>query len=415
MGYGKKAGRLPGLFLFKPMSTPSLVVFPGWIRLLSRFSFYQSTTITQLNMNPVKQIHELGQSIWLDFIDRSIMNTGALQTLIEEDGVRGITSNPAIFEKAITSGTDYDEDIRRLAGDGLSNETIFYAVAVADIQRAADLFTPVFEDKASGADGFVSLEVSPRLALDTEGTLQQARALWKAVNCPNVMIKIPATRQGLPAIRQAIAEGININVTLLFSLDRYAAVVEAYIGGLEDRLNAGHSIGQLASVASFFISRIDTLVDPLLAERGFGDLKGETAIALARRAYAIYGRLFASERFARLSTRGATPQRLLWASTGAKDPSFPDVKYVEALIGSKTVNTLPMDTLTAYRDHGQPSVRLSSNYPEAIWVIEQLKEAKIDLNAIAKQLEDEGIDKFNQPYDKLMQAIDEQKKALTPA
>ncbi|WP_341871391.1 transaldolase [Spirosoma oryzicola] len=267
-------------------------------------------------------MHELGQSIWLDFIDRPLMNSGQLQRLIEKDGIRGIISNPAIFEKAISSSQDYDGDIRELTKEGLSNEAIFYRVAVADIQQAADLFLPVYEDKVSGADGFVSLEVSPRLALDTDKTLEQARELWQAVNRPNVMIKIPGTQPCLPAIRQAIAEGININVTLLFSLDRYAAVAEAYIAGLEDRLAAGHPIDQLASVASFFISRIDTLVDPVLAERGLNELKGETAIALAKQAYALYGRLFESERFRKLASLGATPQRLLWESTGGERSRF---------------------------------------------------------------------------------------------
>lgn len=366
-------------------------------------------------MNRVKQIHELGQSIWLDFIDRPIMNTGGLQKLIDEDGIRGITSNPAIFEKAITGGTDYDADIKRLAGQGQDNEAIFYAVAVADIQRAADLFAPVYEDKVSGADGFVSLEVSPRLALDTDATLQQARALWKAVDRANVMIKIPGTRPGLAAIRQAISEGININVTLLFSLDRYMAVTEAYIVGLEDRLRAGQPIDQLASVASFFISRIDTLVDPVLRERGLNELTGEVAIALAKRAYAIYGRMFESERFKKLADFGAVPQRLLWASTGTKDPAYSDVKYVEALIGPKTVNTVPMDVLSAFRDHGQATPRLTDNYVAAIEVLERVQQAGIDLNAVAQQLEEEGIEKFNVPYDKLLQAIDQQRKALVTA
>lgn len=360
----------------------------------------------------VKQIYELGQSVWLDFIDRRIMDSGSLQKLIDEDGIRGITSNPAIFEKAIRGGTDYDEDIKRLARQGLSSEAIFYGVAVADIQRAADLLQPVYEDSVSGADGFVSLEVAPHLALDTAGTLRQARALWKAVARPNVMIKIPGTRAGLPAIRQAIAEGINVNVTLLFGLDRYAAVADTYVGGLEDRLKAGLPLRQLSSVASFFLSRIDGLLDPVLAERGIGELKGQVAIALAKRAYVLYGRIFDSERFKKLADAGATPQRLLWASTSSEDPSFSAIKYVEALIGPKTVETLPLDTLDAYRDYGQPQIRLTSNYPAAIRILEQVQQAGIDLNAVAQQLEEEGLDKFNQPYDKLMRAIDEQKKAL---
>ncbi|MBD2757423.1 transaldolase [Spirosoma validum] len=363
-------------------------------------------------MNRVKQIHELGQSIWLDFIDRQLMNTGALQTLIQEDGIRGLTSNPAIFEKAISNSPDYDEDIKRLAQTEKSNEALFYGVAVTDIQRAADLFAPVYEDKISGADGFVSLEVSPHFALDAEKTIEQARSLWQAVDRPNVMIKIPGTQACLPAIRQTISEGININVTLLFGLDRYLAVTEAYIAGLEDRLQAGHPIDQLASVASFFISRIDTLVDPLLKEQGLSELTGEVAIALAKQAYASYSQVFDSERFKKLADAGAVPQRLLWASTGTKDPAFSDVKYVEALIGPKTVNTVPMDTLNAFRDHGQAALRLASHYEDATQVLDRVQQAGIDLNAIAQQLEDEGIQKFNDPYDKLMQAIDQQRNAL---
>ena len=365
-------------------------------------------------MNRVKQIHEQGQSIWLDFIDRQIMNSGGLQKLIDEDGVRGITSNPAIFEKAISSSQDYDEDIKALAQQGLSNEDIFYSVAIADIQRAADMFKPVYDDKVSGADGFVSLEVSPHLALDTEGTISQARDLWKRVDRPNVMIKIPGTQPGLAAIRQATSEGININVTLLFSLDRYQAVAEAYMAGLEERANAGQPIDEIASIASFFLSRIDTLVDPVLVEKGLVDLKGEVAIASAKGAYQIYKRLFSSDRFKALIDKGATPQRLLWASTGSKDPSFSDVKYMEALIGPNTVDTVPMDTLEAFRDHGNPQAQLETNADRAAQVLEKVKQAGIDLAALMQQLEEEGIDKFNRPYDKLMQAIDEQRKSLTP-
>ncbi|MBO0952291.1 transaldolase [Fibrella forsythiae] len=368
-----------------------------------------------MGANRVKQIHELGQSIWLDFIDRQIMKSGGLQKLIDEDGVRGITSNPAIFEKAISSSQDYDEDIKQLAQQGKSNEDIFYGVAVTDIQRAADIFKPVYEDKVSGADGFVSLEVSPHLALETAGTIEQARALWKAVDRPNVMIKIPGTQPGLAAIQQAISEGININVTLLFSLERYEAVAEAYIAGLEERANAGQPIDQIASVASFFLSRIDTLIDPILVEKGLSQLKGEVAIASAKQAYQIYKRLFESDRFKALADKGATPQRLLWASTGSKDPAFSDVKYVEALIGPKTVDTVPMETLDAFRDHGQAAARLEENPEQAQQVLDQVNEAGIDLAALMQQLEDEGIEKFNKPYDKLLQAIDDQKKNLTPA
>lgn len=364
----------------------------------------------------VKQIHELGQSIWLDFIDRKIMDTGELQQLIDEDGVRGLTSNPAIFEKAISSGTDYDADIKRLAQEGRSNEDIFYGVAIADIQRAADLFKPVYEEEIRGADGYVSLEVSPHLAQNTVGTIEQARTLWKAVGRNNVMIKIPGTAEGLPAIRMAISEGINVNVTLLFGLDRYQEVVDAYISGLEDRASAGQPIDSVASVASFFLSRIDVLVDPLLDEKGMGDLKGEVAIASAKKAYEIYQREFSSERFRALEAKGAKPQRLLWASTSSKNPAFSDVKYVEALIGPKTVNTVPMETLEAFRDHGQAAARLEDNMDQATQVLERVEQAGLSLKKISQQLEDEGIEKFNKPYDKLLQAIDAQKeKSLASA
>jgi transaldolase/transaldolase/glucose-6-phosphate isomerase len=365
--------------------------------------------------NRIKQVHEFGQSIWLDFIDRPIMNTGKLQQMIDEDGLRGITSNPAIFEKAISSSEDYDDDIRELAGQHKSNEAIFYGLAVKDIQQAADLFAPVYDDKVDGADGFVSLEVSPRLARDTDGTLQQARELWKQVGRENVMIKIPGTAEGLPAVRQALANGININVTLLFSLERYEAVAEAYISGLEDRAAAGQPIDQIASVASFFLSRIDTLIDPMLAEKGLSDLKGEVAIASAKKAYEIYKQVFGSERFKKLEAKGATPQRLLWASTGTKDPSFSDVKYVDALIGPDTVDTVPMETLDAYRDHGNPANRLEDDLNKATETLERVRQAGLDLPALMQQLEDEGIDKFNKPYDKLLSAIDKQVQQLTEA
>jgi len=363
--------------------------------------------------NRVKKIHELGQSIWLDFIDRRIMDSGDLQKLIDEDGVRGVTSNPAIFEKAINSSSDYDEDIAKLAKEGKSNDDIFYGVAVEDIKRAADLFTQVYEEEVKGADGYVSLEVSPRLALDTEGTTKQALELWKAVHKDNVMIKIPGTKEGLPAIQECIKQGLNINVTLLFGLKRYEAVTEAYITGLEERVAMGKPIEYVSSVASFFLSRIDVITDPLLKEKGLDNLKGEVAIASAKKAYEIYKRVFSSERFKKLEEKGAKPQRLLWASTGSKDPAFSDVKYVEALIGPDTVDTVPLETLEAFRDHGNAANTLEEGLDKANEVLAKIKEAGIDLDAITQQLEDEGIDKFNKPYDKLLGAIETQKqKAL---
>lgn len=360
--------------------------------------------------NNVKKIHDFGQSIWLDYFDRKIMNTGELQKLIDEDGIRGLTSNPAIFEKAISNGSDYGEDIKKLAQGDNSNETIFYGLAVADIQQAADLFKPVYDEEVKGADGYVSLEVSPHLALNTDGTIKQARELWKAVDRANVMIKIPATAQCLPAIQQSISDGININITLLFGLERYEGVVDAYMSGLEKRVGEGQPVDQIASVASFFLSRIDVLVDPMLPEKGLDDLKGEIAIALARKAYEIYKREFSSDRFKKLAAKGAKPQRLLWASTSSKDPSFSDVKYVEALIGPNTVNTVPMATIAAFRDHGKAASHLEDDLDKATQALARVEQAGIHLTDISQQLEDEGIEKFNKAYDNLIEAINKQKK-----
>lgn len=364
-----------------------------------------------METNRVKRIHDYGQSIWLDFIDRDIIKTGKLQQLIETDGVRGLTSNPAIFEKAISSSSDYDADILELAKEGLSNEDLFYRLAIKDIQQAADLLLPVYNEEVAGADGYVSLEVSPLLALKSSETLTQALELWKAVDRKNVMIKIPGTQPGLEAIRKAIAAGLNINVTLLFGLERYRKVAEAYIDGLEDRAAKGESISGIASVASFFLSRIDVLVDPLLEEKGLGELKGEVAIASAKVAYKIYKEVFSGERWEKLAARGAKPQRLLWASTSSKNPAFKDTKYVEALIGPDTVDTIPMETLEAYRDHGDPENRLEFDLEGAEAILAQLRHADIDLAALTQQLEDEGIEKFNAPYDKLLNAIEEQKNS----
>ncbi len=362
-----------------------------------------------MKSNKVKSIHDFGQSIWLDFFDRKIMDSGDLQKLIDEDGVSGVTSNPSIFEKAITGSSDYDEDISTLSGKENSNEKIFFSLAVKDIKRAADFFKTVYE-KTNGEDGFVSLEVSPRLAHDTDGTIKQARELWKAVDRKNVMIKIPATAEGLPAIRKCISEGININITLLFGLPRYKDVVDAYLSGLEDRIKTNQPINQIASVASFFISRIDVITDPLLEGRKLFDLKGEVAIASAKKAYEIYKNIFSSDRFKKLEAKGAKRQRVLWASTSSKDPSFSDVKYVEALIGDETINTIPIETLDAFNDHGKAGNNLENDMDNATGILAQLNARGIDINIITQKLEDEGIGKFNKAYDKLLKAIEEQKQ-----
>ncbi|HEY4197763.1 MAG TPA: transaldolase [Mucilaginibacter sp.] len=358
--------------------------------------------------NKVKQIHSFGQSIWLDFIDRDIIKSGKLKKLIDEDGIRGVTSNPAIFEKAITSSSDYDADIKDLAKKSSSNEELFFNLAITDIKNATDLFKGVY-DESKGEDGYVSLEVSPFLALKTAETAAQAEKLWKQVDKKNVMIKIPGTQPGLAAIRQSTAKGININVTLLFGLPRYEAVTEAYISGLEDHLAAGHKIGHISSVASFFLSRIDVLVDPMLDEKGLGDLKGEVAIASAKKAYEIYKRVFSGPRWEKLAAQGAKPQRLLWASTSSKNPAFKDTKYVEALIGPDTVDTVPLETIEAFRDHGIAANTLEQGLDKATDTLNRLKAAGIDIDKITQQLEDEGIEKFNKPFEKLLQAIEDQK------
>ena len=362
-------------------------------------------------MNPLNQIRNLDQSIWLDLLDREIMNSGKLQSLIDNDDLRGLTSNPSIFEKAISGSSDYDEDIIKISETENDNSAIFFDLAIDDIQRAADIFKPVY-DKTNGKDGFVSLEVSPYLARDTDGTIEQARELWKRVDRKNVMIKIPGTKEGLIAIRECLREGININVTLLFGLPRYREITEAFMGGLEDRLKEGNSIKEIASVASFFLSRIDVMVDPMLKEKGEENLVGKIAIASAKKAYQIYLEMISSERFKKLEENGAQKQRVLYASTGTKDPSFSDVLYVESIIGKDTINTLPIETIDAFRDHGKAAETLTIHLDEANQQMEELEEKGIDINKITKKLEDEGIEKFNQAYEKLIKSIDSQKSKL---
>jgi transaldolase len=360
--------------------------------------------------NPLVRLQTLGQSIWLDFISRGLIEGGELRRLIDEDGLRGVTSNPSIFEKAITGSRDYDEEIRRLARRDWSAERIYQALTVADIQQAADAFRPLY-DASEGEHGFVSLEVNPHLARDTQGTLEEARRLWTALDRPNVFIKVPATIEGLPAIEQLIGAGINVNVTLLFGLPRYRQVAEAYVAGLERRAARGQSLARVASVASFFLSRIDVLVDRLLAEKieprtGPAEmLRGQVAIASAKLAYQIYKENFARDRFRILADRGARPQRVLWASTSTKNPAYSDVKYVEALIGPQTINTLPQETLQAYRDHGEPAVRLEEHLAQAEQTLQRLAEVGLDLAEITQQLEDEGLEKFNAPYDSTMATL----------
>lgn len=369
-------------------------------------------TYTMKN-NPLKQLGTLGQSIWLDYIRRDLITSGGLRRLIEEDGLRGMTSNPSIFQKAIGDSHDYDEDIRAMAMKGKSPQDIYEALSQHDVQGAADEFRPLY-DKTDGKDGYVSLEVNPHLAHDTQGTMVEARRLWAALDRPNVLIKVPATVEGLPAIRQLIGEGISVNVTLLFGLPRYRQVAEAYIAGIEACAARGKPVKHVASVASFFVSRIDAMVDPLLErliaqggeEAGIANrARGQVAIASAKTAYQIYKGIFAGDRFKKLAAQGARVQRLLWASTGTKNPDYSDVKYIEALIGPDTVNTAPLETLDAYRDHGEPKVRLEQDVTEAHWTLRRLPELGISIDKVTQQLEDEGVAKFKKPFDKLMETL----------
>jgi len=366
-----------------------------------------------MKTNPLQQLGTLGQSIWLDYIRRDLIAGGGLRRMIEEDGLRGMTSNPAIFEKAIAESHDYDGEIQAMALEGKDAGAIYETLSQRDVQSAADEFRPLY-DSSDGKDGYVSLEVNPHLAHDTNGTIEEARRLSTALNRPNVLIKVPATAEGLPAIRQLISEGISVNVTLLFGLPRYRQVVEAYLAGIEARLAQGKAVKHIASVASFFLSRIDALVDPLLekliAQGGKeADVAkkacGQVAIASAKTAYQIYKNIFGNDRFRKLAAQGARVQRLLWASTSTKNPDYSDVKYVEALIGSDTVNTVPLETLDAYRDHGKPEARLEQDVKEARRVLEQLTELGISIDNVTQQLEDEGVDKFNKPFDKLMETL----------
>lgn len=361
-------------------------------------------------MNPLKRLQEHGQSVYLDEIRRSWLEDGTLQELIDRDGLRGVTSNPAIFNKAIAQSGDYAAAIAALAARGATVEDAYEDLVVEDIGRAADMFRPTY-DGSGGRYGFVSLEVSPEVAHDEEATYAEATHLWRRLGRPNVFIKVPATLAGLGAIRRLIADGVNVNVTLLFGLERYERVIDAYLAGLEDRLARGEGLRGVNSVASFFLSRFDVHVDPLLDAMGTPAalaLRGRAAIAYAKVAYDVFSRRFseADPRWRRLAGAGARVQRLLWASTGTKDPSYPDTKYVEPLIGPETINTMPLETLNAYRDHGDPATRVTEGLDEAKRVIADLRALGIDLEEVATRLEEEGVEKFVTPFRSLLRTLE---------
>jgi len=376
--------------------------------------------------NPLRALGDAGQAAWLDYVHRKILEDGELQGLIDNDGVKGLTSNPSIFEKAIGEGDAYDDKIRALAtGDGQTTEALYELIAIDDIQKAADIFRPTY-DRLNGADGYVSLEVSPALAMDTEGTIANARRLWKAVGRPNLMVKVPGTEAGVPAIRQLISEGININVTLLFGVDPYLRVADAFMTGLEALKAAGGDISRVHGVASFFVSRIDTKIDAAIDARLQGGsngqdgerlmtLRGTIAIANAKRAYQRYLEMIETPRWKALAAAGASPQRLLWASTGTKDPAYPDTLYVQSLIGADTVDTMPPKTMDAFRDHGDVSASLTADVAGAERDLAEAETLGLGLDGVTRDLVVDGVKQFADAFDALLKAVSEKRERILAA
>lgn len=367
-------------------------------------------------------LDEAGTSVWLDYIRRKLVQSGELQRMVDEDGLRGMTSNPTIFGKAIAGSTDYDLQVRDLVGQGKEPLEIFQIISTDDIREACDVLRPIY-DRLDRYDGYVSIEVSPGAANDTAQSLDEARHLWKLVDRPNVMIKIPGTEAGLPAIEQLISEGINVNITLLFNVDNYAEVADRYIRGLERRIEAGQAIDHVASVASFFVSRVDTAVDKLLQEkidaatdetekRKLKDLLGKAAIANAKIAYERFREIFNSDRWTRLGNAGAMVQRPLWASTSSKNPAYRDVIYVEELIGPDTVNTMPQSTMNAFKDHGVISSTLTQDLGGAHRVWKELAAVSIDLEKVTQDLQVDGVRLFSESFDELLECIDSERTAI---
>ena len=361
-------------------------------------------------MSKLHELYQLGQSVWYDNISRALLDSGEMQTLID-DGVVGVTSNPSIFETAIARSSDYDGVIRELAQAGQSTNDIYEALALQDIGEAADLLHPVYE-KTRGVDGYISLEVSPTLARDTEGTIAEARRLYASLSRPNIMIKVPATPEGIPAIETLIADGININVTLIFSLSSYEDVMNAYINGLEKRLAAGQPVHNISSVASFFVSRVDSAVDKALETVGDQELQGKIAIANAKIAYARFQQVFGDVRWQALAGNGARVQRPLWASTSTKNPAYPDTLYVDMLIGPDTVNTMPPATVDAFKEHGTAAETLTDDVESAAWQLDALAQAGVDLAAITQKLQDDGVDAFAKSFESLMDSIEGKRAAI---
>jgi transaldolase/transaldolase/glucose-6-phosphate isomerase len=365
-------------------------------------------------MNPLRQLQEHGQSVWLDYIRRSLMGSGELDGLIDEDGVRGMTSNPTIFEKSINGTPDYDESLRKIldGNEALGVKEVYEALAIEDIRMATDALRGVY-DKTGGVDGYVSLEVSPRLANDADATIAEAKRLWKAVGRPNLMIKVPATPAGVPAFETLIAEGVNVNVTLMFSLKHYEDIAQAYLRGLSDSQHPE----KMASVASFFVSRVDTMVDKALESNGSEEalgLRGKIAVANAKITYQRFEEIFYGDAFADLKAKGARVQRPLWASTSTKNPDYRDVLYVEDLIGPDTVNTLPPATLDAFRDHGSVRQTLTEGVDEARAQVDQLRSLGIDFDAITETLQVDGVASFAKSFEELLESLKTKGAGFSP-
>jgi transaldolase len=372
--------------------------------------------------NKIKQLLGLGQSVWQDDISREMLHSGFLQRQVDEVGIRGVTSNPTIFEKAISSGNEYDDQISHLLRSGKSPAQIFEALEVKDIQDACDVLRPIY-DADDGADGFISIEVFPDAARDPDATREQVRRLWDEVDRPNLMVKIPGTVEGAPVIQEMLAEGKNINITLLFSINNYERVALGYVAALEQRLAAGQPVDRIASVASFFVSRVDTLVDQMVQEKidatsdehekaKLKSLLGKIAIANAKLAYEKFQQIFEGPRFVALREAGAKVQRPLWASTGTKNPEYSDVLYIDTLIGPNTVNTMPRATIKAFLDHGMVRRTVDQHLDEAHKQMQDLAAVGIDIDQVTSQLEDEGIEKFIKSYDELLAGVEQKRSAM---
>jgi transaldolase len=372
--------------------------------------------------NPLLQLKDQGQSIWYDNIDRSQLVSGKFKKMLDEDGVVGVTANPTIFEKSISAGNAYDQQVSLFVQQGKNTNEIYEGLVITDIQTVADLLHPIY-DSTEGKDGYVSLEVSPELAHDTQGTINEAERFWKLVNRPNVMIKIPATPEGIPAIYETLRKGINVNITLIFSLDSYRDVADAYLRALEDRNGAGEDISSLASVASFFVSRVDTLVDKLLDDKikassdtaeqqKLKSLQGKAAIANARLVYQEFKRIFSTPRFESLKHAGAHVQRPLWASTSTKNPAYRDVLYAEELVGPDTVDTMPLETIVNFRDHGKARHSIEDDIAGAKAALDALENVGISYQQVTQQLQDEGVKKFADSFHQLFAGIESKKQAI---